>query len=214
MVPCRALEHRQLLEQPGEPVGLAGKPQYLRTKTLARERATDDDEIGAKLLFHVRNHTVVRGCRSSQQRHIGQQEPHEPLDAPIVRTEIVAPVRDAMRFVYDEEPEAARHHFTHEPLEIFVAETLGRYQQQINLVGGKALFDLGPVRLVRAVDRLGVHAQPRCCSHLIPHQREERADQQRRPGPAVAQQTRRKEAHDTLTPARSLDNEGLAVAVD
>ena len=57
------------------------------------------------------------------------------------------------------------------------------------------------------MDDRGPDAQPASGENLVPHQREQRADQQRRPGPGVAQNLGRQEIDDALAPAGALDDE-------
>ena len=94
-----------------------------------------------------------------------------------------------------------------------VVEPLGRDEQQVDVIALDGLADLLPVVTVLAVDRAGAHAGPLGHLDLVAHQREQRRDQDRRPGARVAEQPRGDEVHGRLPPA-ALDEEDPAALLD
>ena len=66
------------------------------------------------------------------------------------------------------------------------------------------LADLVPLLAVGAVDRVRAQPKPLRGGDLVAHQRQQRADDQRRPGARLAQQRGRDEVHRRLPPAGAL----------
>lgn len=75
------------------------------------------------------------------------------------------------------------------------------------MVIDKRLLDLIPVRGVRAVHRDRPHAERLSHTHLVSHEREKRADEDRRPTALVAQYPRRDEVDHALAPAGALHDQ-------
>ena len=84
----------------------------------------------------------------------------------------------------------------------------------IDLAAANPALDRVPVVDVGAVDRGGMDAGTLRHVDLVPHEREQRRDQERRPRAAITQQPRRDEVHRTLAPTGALHDEGATTVVD
>ena len=98
--------------------------------------------------------------------------------------------------------------------EALVGEALRRDEQDVDRVGGEAVVDRVPLLDVARVDRRGAEAQPAGHRDLVAHQRQQRADDQRRPVALVAPHARRDPVDEALAPARALDDERAAAVLD
>ena len=116
----------------------------------------------------------------------------------IVGTEVVAPVRDAVRLVTDERERAALHRVEHSLAKARVRQPLRRDQQEVDLVGSDPRFGLGPGIDVRRIDRDGGQVEPLRGCDLISHESEERRDHDRGSPSPVAQHARRREVDGRL----------------
>ena len=132
-----------------------------------------------------------------------------PADPPVVGSEVVAPVRDAVGLVDDEQPDRALDRRAGRAREVLVRQPLGRDQQDVDLVG-RGLLDLGPLVDVAGVDRHGPQPQAIRGLDLVAHQREQRADDERRPVAGVAADAGRDPVDEALAPAGPLHNQRRA----
>ncbi len=128
-------------------------------------------------------------------------------DAAVVGTEVVTPVRDAVGLVDHEQPDARRQRREHPVAEVGVVEPLRADQQDVDSRLGERLFDDLPLLGVGRVDRHRVDSGPTGSLDLVAHEGQQRRHDQRRPGPASAQEGRRHEVHGRLAPAGALDDE-------
>ncbi len=81
----------------------------LKAKARSSERTANQTQIRSELRHNVFNYPIVRSSRSSQDRNIRWKSPENPDDALIIRSEIVPPVGDAMRFIDYEQADASCH---------------------------------------------------------------------------------------------------------
>ena len=196
------VERRDRLGEPRHALGLAGHVGDGQRQALAVERAAVGAQRRAELVGDVGDHAVVRGGGGAEHGHVGGQRLEHAHDAPVVRTEVVAPVADAVRLVDHQQADRARDDAEHLVAEALVREPLGRDQQQVDLVVGQALHDRLELVGVRRVDRLGAHADARGHLDLVAHQREQGRHEQRGAGALLAQQLRRDEVDGATCPTR------------
>ncbi len=143
-------------------------------------------------------------------RPLGGKQPDQVPDAAVVRPEVVAPVGDAVGLVHHEQA-----HARHEVRQLLVPEpgvreALGRDQQHVHLVRREPSTDLVPLRGVRRAHGHRAHARPGGGRDLVPHEREQRGDDQRGPRAAGTQQEGGHEVHGGLAPAGALHHQGAA----
>ena len=104
-----------------------------------------------------------------------------------------------------------RQHAGHE---VGVAEALGRDQEDVDRVGRERLLDRRPLVDVARVDRVRPQPEPAGHRDLVAHQREQRADDQRRAVALVAPDARRDPVDEALAPAGPLDDERPPAVAD
>ena len=201
--------------QPGEPVGLAGQLDHLEPQARAAQRpAVGAHAGGRELLLDVGDHAVVGGRRRAQHRDaVGQPREHL-LDPPVVGPEVVPPVADAVRLVDHQQTDAVDEQRQHAGAELRVVEPLGADQQQVDRVGVDQRAHLVPLVAVGRVDRVRPDPQPLGGRDLVAHQRQQRRDDERRPGAALAQQRGGDEVDGPLAPARALHAEHAGAVLD
>jgi len=100
----------------------------------------------------------------------------DPLETPVVRTEVVAPVRDAVRLIDDEEPEPVQQVRENVASKLGVVEPFGRYQKQVDLIVVDGGEHVDPVVTVRRIDGLSCQIEAGCSFDLVAHQGEQRRD--------------------------------------
>jgi hypothetical protein len=205
---ARARELRQVLDEPGEAVGLAGEVDDLEAQAGATQRAAVGAQRGgtadAQLLLHVGHHAVVGGRGRAQHRHALRQPLEHVGDPPVVGAEVVAPVGDAVRLVDDQQADPLGEQRQHLGAEGRVVEPLGADQQHVDGVGGQQILDLRPRVAVGRVDRVRADPDPLRRRDLVAHQRQQRRDDQRRAGAGLAPQRGGEEVDRRLAPARPL----------
>jgi hypothetical protein len=196
--------------QPGQAGAVAGQPKHPEPQRVAGERAADRrhlDPAGAQLLRDVGHNALVGRRGGREDRCAGRERAEQVADAPVVGAEVVAPVGDAVRLVDDHQPAAGD-----QPGQLLLAEPrvgqpLGGDEKDVDVVRREPGGDVVPLRHVRAGDLDGPDAGPRRGRHLVAHEREQRADQQRRAGTAAAQEGGGDEVDRRLAPAGALDDE-------
>ena len=198
---------RQVLREPRQPLGLVGERDRPEPERRPCQRAADDPDALPELLGHVRDDPVVGRRRRREDRDRRREAAQDPPDPPVVGPEVVAPVADAVRLVDDEQADRSLDRGQDPVREGLVAEALGRDQQDVDRVGREPRLDVVPLGRVARVDRRGVEAQPAGHRDLVAHEREERADDERRPVALVAADPRRDPVDEALAPARALDDE-------
>jgi hypothetical protein len=80
-------------------------------------------------------------------------------------------------------------------------------EQDIERVSEEAGDDLRPVILIVRVDGFGPHTHARCGGNLVPHERQQRRNEQGRALPSFTQQLDSDEVDETLAPACLLNYE-------
>jgi hypothetical protein len=119
-----------------------------------------------------------------------------------------------VRLVYDEQADRRREARQHVVAKARVVEPLGADQEQVDRAGAELRAHLLPVLAVGAVDRVRAQPEPLGGGDLVAHQREQRADDQRRPGAGFAQQRGGDEVDRGLAPPRALDAEHARAVAD
>ena len=200
---------RQPPRQPGQPVGLPRQLHDLEPEARPAQLAPvglDGRRLPAvgELLGHVRHHAVVGGGRRAEHRHAVGQPGEHVAQPPVVRPEVVPPVADAVRLVDHHEAHPGREQRQHLVPELRVVQALGADQQQVHRVVGEQPAHGVPLVAVRRVDRVRPDPQTLRGRDLVAHQRQQRRDDQRRPGAGLAQQRGREEVDRRLPPAGPL----------
>ncbi len=202
--PRQGRDHRR---EPGEPIGLARHAQGVEHQARAGEGSPDGADARPELRFDVGHDPVVRGGGGAENGDIDGEQREDRCHAAVVGPEIVAPVADAVHFVDDEQADAWGEGRQHRLPERGVGEPLGRDEQHVDLVAVEAVRDVVPLFPVVAVDGGGADPTAFARGDLVAHQGEERRDDHRRSGAAVAQEPGGDEIHRALPPAGALDHE-------
>jgi hypothetical protein len=155
----RTLERSQVLDQPGQALRRPGQVDDLQAQAGARQRPPVGPQrfraSGRQLLDHVGHDAIVRGGRRPQHGHVVAEPREHVANPPVVRPEVVPPVRDAVRFVDHQQPHRGGEQRQHLVTEARVVQSLGADQQQVELVGGQPSGDLLPLVAIGGVDRVG-----------------------------------------------------------
>ena len=202
----------QVREQPADTLRLMRQGQNAQAQGLAGQRTAQHMHgcggISAELFGDIAANTVIRGCGSRQHRHTRRQRLNERTNTAVIGAEIVTPVRDTMRLINDEQPQARQQ--VRQPLlaERRVIEAFGAHQEYVELVSFEAGADFIPFGDVRGVHHGGAHSRAGCRLDLITHEGKQRGDDKRRAHTAGTQQQGRNEIDCGLTPAGTLHDEG------
>ena len=167
-----------------------------------------------QLLRHVRHDAIVGRRRRAQHRHPRRQPLEHLRQPPVVRPEVMPPVRDAVRLVHHEEPDPLDEQRQHRVAELRVVQPLRADEQQVHGVLRQKPLHLLPRIPIGRVDRVSPNPQPLSRRDLIAHQRQQRRHDQRRPGPPLAQQRGRDEVDRRLPPAGPLHAEHARAVLD
>jgi hypothetical protein len=117
-------------------------------------------------------------------------------------------------FVDNQQPRAPDEFWQLVFAERGIGEPFGGHQQDIHLVGGKLLPHRIPLHLVGRVDGHGPDTCPGGGGHLVPHQGQQRRNDQSGSRPAPPEQQGSHEVNGGFSPARPLHHERPAAAVD
>ena len=210
----------QVLEQPREPDGGGGQLQHAEPQGRPGEGTAQHEDLllvsgaHAELLADVLDHALVRGGRGGQHCHGLRQVREHVLDPAVVRAEVVSPVRDAVCLVHHEQAEPGDELRELLVSEARVVETFRGDEQDVQLPAVQCRADLGPLRGVGGGDGRGAHTRALRGGDLVPHQRQQRRDDEGWPEALGAHQQRRKEVDGGLPPPCALDHERPAVVLD
>ena len=150
----------------------------------------------------------------ASRRRFRGKDAEGTFDPAIVRTEIVAPVGDAVRFVDDDERYAIGELRQHLDIEPLVGKAFRRDQDDIHLVTAYRRLYFTPTPLIVGIDGLRSHAHPLRGRDLVAHERQQWADQQRRSHTGLAQQLGRDEVDEALPPPCLLHHQQPPVALE
>ena len=187
-----------------------GSGQHGEVQRLAVEPAAQHERLaaaGRELLGDVGDDPAVGRRGRREHRRAGRQVAEQRPDAAVVGPEVVAPVGDAVRLVDDEQPGGRRQPRQHGVAEAGVVEPLRADQQHVDLAARHVVVDQLPVVDVAGVDRDRRDAGALRGGDLVAHERQQRADDDRRTGALRAQQRGRDEVDGRLAPAGALHDE-------
>src|SRR4051794_17530236 len=102
-----AFDAAQVVDQPGQALGLVLKLDHLQVERLALERAANNHQIGTELILDVSDDPIVSCCCRRQYRDLVGQGGGDAPDSPVIGAKVMSPVGDAMSLVDDEEPDPA-----------------------------------------------------------------------------------------------------------
>ncbi len=205
---------RQVLRQPREPLRLVTQRDRIEVQRVPGERAPDQGHVVAQLLGHVLHHPVVGSGRGAEDGHGGPEHRQQPADAPVVRHELVAPVADAVRLVHHEHADRALDRRQQAAREVLVGEPLGGHEQDVDAVLRQVLLDRRPVVAVGGVDGHRTEAQAVRRIDLVPHEAEQRADDERRPVACIPAHARGDPVDEALAPPGPLHDQGAGAVPD
>ncbi len=163
------------LGEPGEAFGLPVELDGAQREAVAAERPAERGELRAQLIGDVGDDAIVGGRGAAEDRHLRPGEAvDDPTDPPVVGTEVVTPVGDAVDLVdHDQTGPSAddRHDLGGE---VGIGESLGRDEDEVDHVAVERLDELVDGGVGGAVDRLAPQPEPGGGVDLIAHQGEER----------------------------------------
>ena len=188
---ARQLERLQAQARPRERPAVGAQPVACPVGRAARPRR------------RPRGRWRSRSCRARATS--GRQRVEHVLHAPVVGPEVVAPVGDAVRLVDHEQPDRGREQRAAcRRGSAGCSSRSGLISSRSTVSAGEPFAHAVPLVAVGAVDRVRAQAEPLRGGDLVAHQREQRADDQRRAGAGLAQQRGRDEVDGGLAPARAL----------
>src|ERR1035437_9872057 len=195
------------------------QPQHRQVEALAIEGPSLDEHVGrlppeTKYLSHVLHHPRIGRGRGGEDRGAGGELRQERPEPPVVGSEIVPPVRNAVRFVHHEQAARFGQSRKHLVPEFGIVESLGGQEEHIDLTPFDEPVDLVPLFGVRRVDRGSMDARPFCGRDLVPHEGQEGGDDDGWSGSASTEERRGDEVHGRLAPAGPLDDQRPSVSDD
>jgi hypothetical protein len=204
----------QRVREPGQPGDFAGKGNVLQLQTRARQLAALDGERRAELRFQIGHDAVVRRGGGGEHADIWRQRLQDARDAAVVGAEVVTPIGNAMRLIHHEQADARSNGLQHRLDKFLVTQPLWRNKQNIHAVGEQFITDAPPVFAVLLFRSDAHRPDARAFSggNLIPHQGQQRRNDERRPGILFAKQFCGDEIDIALAPASALNNEQRAAA--
>src|SRR5690606_33856875 len=157
-----------------------------------------------ELLGDVGHHSRVGGGGGGEHRGTRGEPGQEGSQPAVVGAEVVAPVGDAVGLVDHQQSGGGGEAGQHLVAEVRVVEPFRGDEQYVHVTGGDTGGDLPPLLLVGGVDGAGVDAGPGRGLDLVAHQRQQRRDDHRGPGPLLPQERGGHEVDGGLAPARAL----------
>ena len=100
---ARSWKAWQVRNEPREPGSLRRYVEDSQVEALAIEWASLSNEPCAKLRDNVFNDPIIRRCGAADDRNVWREPVDEFSDTPVVRSEVMAPVRNAVNLVDHEE---------------------------------------------------------------------------------------------------------------
>ncbi len=177
-----AFEPRQVVDDPGVALQRREPCHHAELEAGPGELATQHHRRLPELLGDVVGDPLVGGGSRRQHRGAGVQPLQHVGDPAVVGAEVVAPVGDRVGLVDDQQPQPAREPVEHPPSEPGVGQPLRRDQQHVQGPGAQGALHRRPLVDVGGVQRGRGEPCPLRGCHLVPHQREQRGDDERRPG--------------------------------
>ena len=112
-----------------------------------------------------------------------------------------------MGLVDDEEGDAFGDLRKHLVTKVLVAKPLRRYEQDVHFIALEAFFHVLPMLSIVRRDSNGLDPHALRGRNLVPHQRQQRGDKQRRSGSGFAQELGRDEVDEALAPTGLLHHQ-------
>ena len=209
----------EVVGQPGQPLLRRLQVHDAQAQRLTVEGAALHEHRGvvralgvhAQLLGDVVGDAGVGGRRRGQHRDPRRQLGQQRAQAAVVGAEVVAPVGDAVGLVDHQQAARRGQARQHLVAEAGVVEPLGAHQQHVDLAGTDLVLDRLPLVDVGRVDGHRADAGALGRGDLVAHQREQRADDDRRAGALLAQQLGGHEVDRRLAPPGALHDQRATV---
>ena len=199
----------QVVGQPGPAMRRRGQLEDAEAQARSIKAAAQHERAaGAELLGDVSGHPCVGRRRGREHGRALGQARQQTADAPVVGSEVVAPVRDAVSLVDDDQTGTRGEAGENRVAEVGVVQPLGAHQQDVDLPGRNLCpYDV-PLVDVGRVDRATHDAGPAGGLHLVAHQGKQRRHDHRGTRAAGPQQRGRDEVDRRLAPPGALDDQG------
>ena len=173
-MPGPGLSVEQRLQLAGDAVARADMvadvgPVEARDDQPVRGNSELDEDVGAG--------ARVR-CRGQRESGHVRERVEQRKEQPVVRPEVVPPFADAMRLV---DRDQRQRHLLDQRAKAFAGRPLGRDVEQLQLAALQPLDGRGAVGIGRG-QRGGTQPERFGCADLVVHQRDQRGDDQHRPG--------------------------------
>ncbi len=210
---ARPRQHAQRVVDPGIPFDCRHPWCDAEPERGAGQRTAQDRGVRAQLGGDVRRDASIRGGGRGENRQVrpGDEDPHDAL---IVGSEVVAPARDAVRLVDDEQAHPGQEIRQELSLEARVGQPLRRDQQDVHLVPLQLVGDVGPVFEVGGVHGRGPDAGSLGGADLVAHEGQQGGHDDGRAAPGLAHRAGRDPIDRGLAPAGRLHDEGAAAIVE
>ena len=176
----------------------------LRLARVKGRRRTSD---GAELFHDISHDSIVGRGRRSENRDGRRERPQYPDDSPVIWPEVVSPVQNTVSFVYNEEADSIGEGQEASGDESSLACRPARLRAR-RFHPGASRLQSPPFRLVRRIDCLRSNSYPSGRSDRVPHERQERRDQNGAARGLIAKKSCGKKIHEALAPSCPLDHEG------
>ncbi len=207
----------QMSHQPRDPLLRSQRGQHPQPQRRTRQRPPDRGDrspADPQLLLDISHHALVGGGSGRQHRRPLWEVLQQGPDSPVVRPEVVPPVADAVRLVNDQQATSGRQVRQLLRSEPRVVQALGADQQDVDLVGLQRSSHLIPLSSVGRVHRHRTHSRALGGADLVPHQREQRGDDDRRTRAPRAAERSRDKVDGRLAPAGSLHHQRACAPLD
>ena len=145
---------RQEMSQPSKAIGLVVKFDVVEPQRRANQRAAQHVKIG-DLRLNIAHDPIIGGSGRAKHRHVQGQQSQHPDDAAVIRTKIVAPVRDAVGFVHDKHADAALNHRQQCFKKFCIAQPFRRNHEHVHLIVFEGALDSPPIFDVLTVNGRG-----------------------------------------------------------
>ena len=151
-----------------------------------RQRAAQHQGRRTELPGDVVGHALVGGRRGGEHRRGRVELLQHVRDPAVVGAEVVAPVGDCVRLVDHQQAQPAGERVEHPPPEARVGQPLRRHEQHVELAGLRSRSMPSHSSMFEEFRVAARSPALRGRRDLVTHQRQQRRDDQRRPGPSLA----------------------------
>src|SRR5690606_30028483 len=97
-----------VLREPGQARSLIRQTLRMQGEAVSYQSATLNLDV-PELDLNILDDAIVGRRRSAQHRHVGRHLAQDADQAPVIRPEVVAPIRNAMRFIHYQKPDIVRN---------------------------------------------------------------------------------------------------------